>query len=694
MTFIVLSLALGTAFGRDRMDEKPWKLGSYLGSVAEITLDQKIEVPGLIHNNILYLDSKTSDDGRSWFFKVSTSSSSISVSDEFVKANKLKVKIRNKNLIPVPSDYGVGGQLKTVTIPVLKIGDMTLNNVQAFVASSKGKFDRQAKGMQIGLGALDVAYTIAPSKGTITFAPSSEGTALVASTGTAISYDRAGWAKVKYAVKKSIAPARSLIISSKISGTDVLSVIEAGSSKKSTTAWDLIPEEKTLFSKGKHLVYGTVEASGIKTEGWLEKNGAFHFGAHKHDAKISRDILASYEISVSPTDQTLSLKKGQGEKWGSLAEAEIPFFAKQTEADEEGNEAEASDWSALTKAYKKAEQYENALSSAQKVVELAPENCSNWETLGDIQNMLSQQPAAKKSYTEASMRYHQWWDNDLDTRLEIQKTQKNLEKSVAEAQKEEQKSKTLEEAPVWFHKQSHTCHLADGKLAIISLANEQFLAVQESYKNLDLDPAVAIAQGNSALVQGNLDLAESAYRQAIRLEKTPEVAARFGLALFFADQGEWRFADPLFAEAFAINPHDAIGASLWFDNARANGEDTIKKANALLATYPKNNTVRFLLLREAKISENTEVMAGIKMEKEAPDANTISTMARSLVILEKLDEAVALLDKNEEYAGDAAFLVARADIAAASGDSTAAINFLKKAAQRDPSHPAVALFLR
>ena len=82
------------------------------------------------------------------------------------------------------------------------------------------------------------------------------------------------------------------------------------------------------------------------------------------------------------------------------------------------------------------------------------------------------------------------------------------------------------------------------------------------------------------------------------------------------------------------------------------------------------------------------------MLDESTDANSISTQARSLVILEKLDEATALLDQNKEYAEDPAFLVARADIAAASGDPTAAVNFLKKAAQRDPSHPAMALFLR
>ena len=52
--------------------------------------------------------------------------------------------------------------------------------------------------------------------------------------------------------------------------------------------------------------------------------------------------------------------------------------------------------------------------------------------------------------------------------------------------------------------------------------------------------------------KANLDLAESAYRQAFGWKDKPNHKARLGLALYFADQGEWRFADPLFAEDFSL----------------------------------------------------------------------------------------------------------------------------------------------
>ena len=695
---LFLSLTLSNAFARERMDEKPWSLGQYLGNVDSITLDKKIDVDGLIHKNNLYLEAKVGEEDRSWYFKISTSSAGISVSDDFVKANNLKVQTRNQNLIPIPSDYGVGGQLKTVTIPSLKIGDMILTNVQAVVSSSKGMFDSSLGDMQIGLGSLDVAYTLSPETGKISFAPTAQGNDIVNATGTAIPYDSVGWARVQYGKEKKIAPYRTLIVSSKISGIDVSSVLEAGSEKASITAWDLLPDTKTRFTAGDHLVYGAIALTGLNTNAWFIKSGRFHFGAHTHDAKIARDILFEYEMSVSPSDQVLSLKKVSGYKWSSLTKAQIPYLKKQTEPDEEGNEAEASDWSPLYDAYMKSHQYQEAIMAAQKLVELSPESCSNWDKLGDAFFNAHDLTKARSNYVTATERYHKWWDQDLDTRIQIQKKQGALKKTEQDALKEQQKDLSISEEPVWHHKQDYTCFLVDGKIAMIDLSNEQFDSVQKIYEKIDLDPTVAIAQGNAALVQGNLDLAEAAYRQAIRLEKTPNVAARYGLGLYFADQGEWRFADPLFAEAFALDIDDSIAASLWFDNARSNGEDTLQKALDLREAYPQNNTTLFLALREAKIVQDMDVFAKLSAQPFSEPAlinnAIISTQIRTLVLMEKTEEASKMIEAYTEYANTAQFLVAKADLAAFTGDSTKAINYLKEAAKIDASHPAIALFLR
>ena len=46
----------------------------------------------------------------------------------------------------------------------------------------------------------------------------------------------------------------------------------------------------------------------------------------------------------------------------------IPYLLKQTEPDEEGNEADSSDWQNLAKAYYENEQYTESLAAQQKAV--------------------------------------------------------------------------------------------------------------------------------------------------------------------------------------------------------------------------------------------------------------------------------------------------------------------------------------
>ena len=50
--------------------------------------------------------------------------------------------------------------------------------------------------------------------------------------------------------------------------------------------------------------------------------------------------------------------------------AKIPYLTKQTEPDEEGNEADVSDWDALAQAYYKNKQYKESLAAQQKIIEL------------------------------------------------------------------------------------------------------------------------------------------------------------------------------------------------------------------------------------------------------------------------------------------------------------------------------------
>ena len=393
----------------------------------------------------------------------------------------------------------------------------------------------------------------------------------------------------------------------KYSNKDILTAIEAGT-PKSTIAWNMIENPKKIFLKGEHLIYSGLQIGDISSAGWLQNFGGYHTGALQNDAMLGNGNLFAYDLAVSPEDGTLALKKSDSFSWTHIATATLSENKKNTEPDEEGNEAEASDWSTLAKNHAALFDFDNALSAGQKALDLAPEDCNLWLSMGAIHHIKGDNTKAKEFYHQASIRYHNWWDRSLDERLEIKKEQGAIPSEEAKALKEEQKAKDPSTSPVWHHYQASQCHISDGMVALAALSQGNYTEIAQLYAQLDLDPRLAIIQGNAALVSGDLDLAESAYRQALLLESAPMVAPRYGLALFFADQGEWRFADPLFQEAFDLFPVDSIGASLWFDNARANGEDTIKKAMALQEKYPQSYTPQFLLLREAVILQNQEII--------------------------------------------------------------------------------------
>ena len=100
-------------------------------------------------------------------FEFDLHSSTIVVSEDFAKEHGLDISVTNKRLIPVPDDFSIGGELKTVLIPSLKLSDdagenhLELRDVTAFVANSKTKnISSQVKRdflaeMTIGLGALN-----------------------------------------------------------------------------------------------------------------------------------------------------------------------------------------------------------------------------------------------------------------------------------------------------------------------------------------------------------------------------------------------------------------------------------------------------------------------------------------------------------------------------------------------------------
>ena len=127
---------------------------------------------------------------------------------------------------------------------------------------------------------------------------------------------------------------------------------------------------------------------------------------------------------------------------------------------------------------------------------------------------------------------------------------------------------------------------------IVDLLKGNHDAVESNYRNnLDLDSMLAVALGNSALIQGNTRTAHEAFRQGIKLENGSGERAelRHALALVYADQGKLEQANALFQESLELldNP---LNAMMWLDNAIAqtDAESALSMIQEWSKTHPTN----------------------------------------------------------------------------------------------------------
>ena len=153
----------------------------------------------------------------------------------------------------------------------------------------------------------------------------------------------------------------------------------------------------------------------------------------------------------------------------------------------------------------------------------------------------------------------------------------------------------------WYISQPESCYRADGWVASVDLLKGNHDAVESNYReNLDLDSMLAVALGNSALIQGNTELAHEAFRQGIKLENGSGERAelRHALALVYADQGKWEQANDLFQESLELldNP---LNAMMWLDNAIAqtDAKSALSTIQEWSKTHPTHSASRIAELR-------------------------------------------------------------------------------------------------
>ncbi len=725
-------------FDASKVKTKNWSTGESLGAVGRVEINGPIEVPLFLSDSTKnpsssplsaapfvsvtsYPEILEGEDGNNeestekFFFALSTNDSMIVVNDDFISKNNLEVKTINKRLIPVPDDYKIGGEIKIVTIPRIDIGGLHLFDVTAYVSSSESKLSDHD--LMIGLDVLDLAYSILPSKGVVRFGPLSEGEKFIEDVGGAtLDYNSGSWEQSSFTQSssrkelKSIRHKGALLTELSIGNTTypvALSSTDA-SSALFVPSQSLPPKSPSKFKGDLSIHWLSVQADALELPAsWFTAiNNPMKTYEKQVIGVIGSDQLHLLDIAVSPSNNKLALNAGTEINYKSIEKEQLDRLRKEiAQRESEEDEISAEEWTSLAEKEFNEHHFDDALLTIQKALALEKEDCTIWESKGTFELYLNDLSAAQASLEQASLLYHGWWDRSLDERLELTKTQNEaLEAAESDEEKEELK------ASGWVEAQSETCKESDRIIMKLELLNNldkksSTETLKQSYlQNIDLDWLFPSFTGNAALLTGDLALAQEAYRQAILLEPYPSAANRLGLALYYTDIGEWRFAKPLFLEAMQLDPESSLTLIYYLENARGetNPKALLKWAQRWRAANPNSSAAHYGLVYESKKQDDQRSYeAAVKLadvhfaeHTKGPSYYThLSTYISYLILVERFEEAKLLLDSIEGFKTSTLSL-ARAEYAAAMGDSEAADKHLLISTLLVKTNPALTMMLK
>ena len=609
-------------------DFSEWKLSDKTGSVGSVEMDGSVEVP-LYTNETgaptfkTFITTDATEEGENGdLANLMPGTSLIVVTEDFAKQNDLDIKVTNKRLIPVPEDFKVGGEIKYVNIPSINIGGLVLNDVTALISGSEETINGgPLKGITIGLGSIPTSYAILHSKGVIKF--SDDGAGLMNEIGAkGVPYQSTGLIvgtvgkKDLFGSNKTLIPAIPIIVDATFdnSSTKVpVSVMFDGPSilnKHIDVSSDISTHNADIRGDWMSVTIGeitTPEASILRPTVASFKDGIIPSG------RIGQDILIGYDIVVDKTSETIGMVEHDGFTSTPyypihLEEAYKALEPEEKEvADSESTEEESLNVGgvkALIDALETGGSYSESLKQYAQLLDDDDEktDCAIWINYGHANRKLGDLDEAHKAYSEASRLYHPWWDIDLGRRMAINKAQGKMEEEEIDAAKERSRGSAINSVEDgWYTSQPESCYRADGWVASVDLLNGNHAAIESNYRNnLDLDARLAMVLGNSALLQGNTELAHEAFRQGIKLENGSDERAelRHALALVYADQGKWDQANALFQESLELldNP---LNAMMWLDNAivQTDAQSALAMIQEWSKTHPTQSATRIAELR-------------------------------------------------------------------------------------------------
>ena len=269
-------------------------------------------------------------------------------------------------------------------------------------------------------------------------------------------------------------------------------------------------------------------------------------------------------------------------------------------------------------------------------------------------------------------------------------------------------------------------------VAVFLNGKDQDIFANNYYKNLDLDDSLARITGNYALLNGNHQLANEAYRQALLLEPSPNPLNRLGLALYMTDIGDWKSAKSLFEEVLFIDHYDPLSVILYAENLRKNEGDeaVLSMLQQWIEKIPSHSGIHVAYVRElqkqgssalppntdslespqnADLQPNTDSVKAdnktnsedlelamqsaenhfIKLLMRGSNSQKINCYAFYLITIGRTDEAQAILSDDNET--DPEYLLARAQLYKAIGEEAKSIQHLEKAKRQGFNHPGYVL---
>ena len=299
-------------------------INKWSGDVGNATIPGTVKVPlldaGSDGVSPAISVSVNSDADKTEIFHLVTGVDLISVTDEFVARHELKVKTHNRKLINLYGEgreYKVGGEIKTVSIETLQVGELVLRDVTAMVISSKGlDLDFEEVNL-ISLNALtDVATAILPSEGVVQFEPASDGAAMLEGMTGAVRlpYENNSWEVFKFGKKKIMSPGLTTIVTAEIGGKSLPTALSVAGDAGAVGSGANVSGSAEAVQGDQHSHWTEVSfGDDVATDAWFVETTVFQVLPDDVQAIVGSDVLARFDFAIDPANMQVALRPAQSQ---------------------------------------------------------------------------------------------------------------------------------------------------------------------------------------------------------------------------------------------------------------------------------------------------------------------------------------------------------------------------------------------